>query len=82
MANLFSKTQTGQQKQQQTPERMLLIRELRSLLTNSQFLTDGERKKMENVIPLFSDEVIKELQKTLIRQNLRYLQRKMLDTVN
>jgi hypothetical protein len=80
MADLFSTAQLFLSTQEKTPERMLLIQELKTLLKNSEFISEGEKKRMEQVIPLFTDAVIKDLQKTLIRQNLRHLQRKMAET--
>lgn len=82
MADLFSTAQVFLKEQAQTPERMLLIRELKTILQKSEFLSDGEKQKMEKVIPLFSNAVLVDLQQTLIRQNLRFLQRKMARTNN
>jgi hypothetical protein len=58
------------------PRRLKLMEELNVLLDHSPFLSEGEKQKMAKVIPLFSDDVIKDLTQTLIRQNLRYLQDK------
>jgi hypothetical protein len=84
MVDLFSTAQVFLPKKddKNDPERMLLIRELKSMLHNSQFLSQGEKDKMEKVIPFFSNSVINDLQQTLVRQNLRYLQKKMADTNN
>jgi len=57
-----------------------LIKELETILTNSGFLSEGEKSKMRNVIPMFSESIIEDLKQSLIRQNLRYLQRKMSST--
>lgn len=60
-----------------TPERAALVEELETLLKNSAFLSDGEKIQMAKVIPLFTDPIIKDLKETLIRENLRYLQKKL-----
>lgn len=57
-----------------------LVKELETILNNSGFITKGEKEKMKKVIPLFSDSIIQDLKQSLIRQNLRYLQRKMSST--
>jgi len=58
------------------PQRAEKRQELEKMLMNSPFLSQGEKEKMAKVIPLFSDEVIGDLKETLIRQNLRFLQKK------
>lgn len=58
-------------------KREQLIKELETILNNSVFLSDGEKEKMKKVIPMFSESVIEDLKQSLIRQNLRFLQRKM-----
>lgn len=65
-----------QQPNQQDPERQRIIRELETILNNSPILTPGEKQKMAQVIPAFNNATIQELQQSLIRQNLRYLQAK------
>lgn len=60
----------------QDPRRLKLIAELEKILFQSPFLSPGEKTKMARVIPYFSNDIIKDLQKTLIRQNLRFLQQK------
>lgn len=62
---------------QDDPERNLLVEELEKILENSQFLSDLEIKKMKKVIPIFGNDVIRDLKQSIIRQNLRYLQKKM-----
>lgn len=62
---------------QKDPKRQALVEELTTILENSKFLTDGEKEKMKKVIPIFSSSIIADLKQSLIRQNLRYLQRKM-----
>jgi len=62
---------------QKDPNRKALVEELTTILENSKFLTDGEKQKMKKVIPIFSNSIIADLKQSLIRQNLRYLQRKM-----
>ena len=62
---------------QDDPERKLLVEELEKILENSQFLSQLEIKKMKKVIPIFGNDVIKDLKQSIIRQNLRYLQNKM-----
>ena len=52
------------------------MRDLEKLLMSSPFLSEGEKAKMAKVIPLFSDAVLADMQETLIRQNLRFLQKK------
>lgn len=61
-------------------KREQLIKELETILNNSGFLSDGEKEKMKKVIPMFSESIIEDLKQSLIRQNLRYLQRKMSST--
>ncbi len=61
-------------------KRGILVKELETILNNSGFLSDGEKEKMKKVIPMFSESVIEDLKQSLIRQNLRYLQRKMSST--
>ncbi len=75
-AQLFLPPQSGQD----DTERQKLIRELETLLNNSPFLTKGEKGKMAAVIPNFTNAIIQDLQQTLIRQNLRYLQSKTTHT--
>jgi hypothetical protein len=58
--------------------RAQLIQDLEKLLHNSPFLSDTQKEKMAKVIPIFTDEIIQDLKQTLIRQNLRYLQDKMI----
>lgn len=53
------------------------VKELEIVLNNSGFLSDGEKEKMKKVIPLFSESIIEDLKQSLIRQNLRHLQRKL-----
>lgn len=65
---------------QDDPNRQLLVKELTTLLDNSQFLSDLEKEKMKKVIPIFGDDVIVDLKQSLIRQNLRYLQGKMAES--
>lgn len=77
MADLFSTAQVFLPKQEVNPERMLLIREVKTIIQKSELLSDGEKQKVGKVIPMFSNAVIKDLQQTLIRQNLRHLKRKM-----
>lgn len=57
-----------------------LVKELETILNNSGFLSEGEKNKMKNVIPMFSESIIEDLKQSLIRQNLRHLQRKMSQT--
>ncbi|MDD3066495.1 MAG: hypothetical protein PHO48_01540 [Candidatus Gracilibacteria bacterium] len=59
------------------PSRAKLMRELELLLGKSTFLSAGEKKKMAAVIPFFSSEIIADLIQTLIRQNLRQLNKKV-----
>ena len=59
------------------PKRANLMRELELLLSKSTFLSAGEKKKMAAVIPFFSSEIIADLMQTLIRQNLRQLNKKI-----
>ncbi|MBP7057806.1 hypothetical protein KBB06_00530 [Candidatus Gracilibacteria bacterium] len=76
MPDLFSQAQlfltpvTGQN----DPERQKIVKDLETLLQNSPFYTPGEKQKMAAVIPSFTNAIILDLQQTLIRQNLRYLQ--------
>lgn len=60
-----------------SPQRQGLINELEQLLAKSPFLLESEKANMRKVIPIFNDTMIKDLKQTLIRQNLRYLQKKM-----
>ena len=62
---------------QQTQDREQLVKELETILDNSGFLSSGEKEKMKKVIPLFGESIIRDLKQTLIRQNLRHLQRKI-----
>ena len=64
---------------QDDPNRKLLVKELETILNNSQFLSKQEVSKMKKVIPIFSDDVIADLKQSLIRQNLRFLKGKMAD---
>lgn len=61
---------------QNDPERRKIVKDLETLLQNSPFYTPGEKQKMADVIPSFTNAIILDLQQTLIRQNLRYLQAK------
>jgi hypothetical protein len=78
MADLFATAQffLPIQNNQNDPERIALINNLKTLLNSCPFLTIGEKGKMEMVIPAFTNAMIGDLQQTLIRQNLRYLQSK------
>jgi hypothetical protein len=58
------------------PDRLKAIQGLETVLMNSTFLSAGEKEKMKKVIPLFSRAIIEDLKQSLIRQNLRYLNRK------
>lgn len=62
------------QPNQDDPARLQMIKGLETILNNSPFLTNGEKENMAKVIPAFNNAMIQELQQTLIRQNLRYLQ--------
>ena len=78
MPDLFANAQLllPIQPNQNDPERISLINGLKTLLGNSPFLLPGEKDKMAMVIPAFTNAMIQDLQQTLIRQNLRYLQAK------
>jgi hypothetical protein len=78
MADLFATAQFYLPIQTNTddPERIKLINGLKTLLNSCPFLTPGEKEKMGMVIPAFNNAMIQDLQQTLIRQNLRYLQSK------
>ena len=74
--DLFSTAQLFLPKQadQNDPERQKIIKELETILNSSPYLTDGEKLNMAKVIPDFSNPIIQDMQQTLIRQNLRFLQ--------
>ncbi len=76
MPDLFTNAQLFLpiQPNQNDPARLQIIKELETILHNSPFLTPGEKENMDKVIPAFPNAMIQELQQTLIRQNLRYLQ--------
>jgi len=78
MPDLFANAQLllPIQPNQNDPVRLQLIKGLETILHNSPFLTPGEKEKMAMVIPAFSNAMIQDLQQTLIRQNLRFLQSK------
>ncbi len=75
VAMFYSPVQNGND-----ASRQQLVKELETILNNSGFLSDGEKEKMRKVIPVFSDSIIADLKQSLIRQNLRHLQRKMSST--
>jgi hypothetical protein len=62
---------------QNSAKRSALLKELEMLLKESPFLTKGEKIKMAKVIPLFTDEILVDLKQTLLRQNLRFLQKRI-----
>jgi hypothetical protein len=62
---------------QNSAKRSALLKELGMLLNESPFLTKGEKIKMAKVIPLFTDEILIDLKQTLLRQNLRFLQKRI-----
>lgn len=66
----------GQQEDPNNPKRLQGVRELETVLENSTFLSTGEKEKMKKVIPLFTTSIIDDLKQSLIRQNLRYLNKK------
>ena len=59
------------------PKRAKLIEELEKLLDTSAFLMEGEKANMRKEIPIFNDEILLDLKESLIRENLRSLQKKL-----
>lgn len=55
------------------PERESLIKDLQETLEGSTFLSKNRRSGMIQVVPFFSNEVIRELKQVLVRENLRHL---------
>lgn len=79
MANIFD---TAQEFYLQNPQaqvidkrRKLQTKELLFVLETAPFLTETEKAQMENLIPLYSTRVIKNVKDSLIRQGMMYLQR-------
>jgi hypothetical protein len=78
MTDLFSQNipVLKTQEDPNNPKRLQGIRELETVLKNSPFLSSGEKEKMKKVIPLFPTSIVEDLKQSLIRQNLRYLNKK------
>jgi len=80
MINLFSKAADFYSRiphvHQSHPARDEALKKLESVLINTKILPPEQKESLRKIIPFFSTDVLQTLSGTLIRENLRLLNRK------
>jgi len=83
MDDIFSKAAAFFPKQDdKNPERKLLLKEVRTILKTAEFMTAGERQKIESILPIMDNTIVKSIKDELIAKNLKHLQQKLNNNQN